>query len=205
MSNAEYERAKERGMDFILALVSGLEVGQKDEVRLIIDPANRLSFLPINGVRLGGLLEAPCISRTRTGQSPGSRQQARNPYWARPAAAGPTGSTTASGRLRPSRRIRPAVRSRRIVFIIRHLREGPLTIRFAELHGRRTANPWFCGIYHLRAVESGRDGSDLDGRRFHAAVYMLALLVSSKMAASNSAWRLSPQPQSLPKRLPLVG
>src|ERR1700738_4322592 len=52
LSNAEYERAKERGMDFILALVSGLETGQKDEVRLIIDPANRLSFLPINGVRL---------------------------------------------------------------------------------------------------------------------------------------------------------
>ena len=61
MSNAEYERAMERGMDFILALVSGLEVGQKDEVRLIIDPANRLPFLPINGVRLGRLLEATCI------------------------------------------------------------------------------------------------------------------------------------------------
>ena len=30
MSNAEYERAKERGIDFILALVSGLEAGQKD-------------------------------------------------------------------------------------------------------------------------------------------------------------------------------
>lgn len=61
MSNAEYERAKERGIDFILALVSGLEVGQQDEVRLIIDPANRLSVRPMNGVRLGGLLEAPCI------------------------------------------------------------------------------------------------------------------------------------------------
>jgi uncharacterized protein DUF3883 len=61
MSNAEFERAKECGIDFILALVSGLEVGQKDEVRLIIDPANRLSIRPMNGVRLGGLLEAPCI------------------------------------------------------------------------------------------------------------------------------------------------
>jgi Domain of unknown function (DUF3883) len=61
LSNAEYERAKERGMDFILALVSGLEVGQKDEVRLIFDPANRLSVRPINGARLVGLLEAPCI------------------------------------------------------------------------------------------------------------------------------------------------
>ena len=61
LSNAEYERAKERGVDFILALVSGLEVGQKDEVRLIFDPANCLSVRPINGARLGGLLEAPCI------------------------------------------------------------------------------------------------------------------------------------------------
>jgi hypothetical protein len=61
MSNAEYERAKERGMDFILALVSGLEVGQNDEVRLIFDPANRLSVRPINGARLVGLLEAPCV------------------------------------------------------------------------------------------------------------------------------------------------
>ena len=101
MSNAEYERAKERAMDFILALVSGLEVGQKDEVRLIIDPANRLSFLPINGVRLGGLLEAPCIvvhfRGRRRDRARGHGRQARKPYWARPAAAGPTRSTTASG------------------------------------------------------------------------------------------------------------
>ena len=61
LPNAEYERAKERGVDFILALVSGLEVGQTDEVRLIFDPANRLSVRPINGARLGGLLDAPCI------------------------------------------------------------------------------------------------------------------------------------------------
>lgn len=61
LSNAEYERAKEKGMDFILALVSGLETGQQDEIRLIFDPANRLSVRPINGARLIGLLEAPCI------------------------------------------------------------------------------------------------------------------------------------------------
>ena len=45
----------------ILALVSGLEVGQKDEVRLFFDPANPLSVRPINGARLVGLLEAHCI------------------------------------------------------------------------------------------------------------------------------------------------
>jgi Domain of unknown function (DUF3883) len=61
LSNTEYERAKERGMDFILALVSGLETGQKDEIRLIFDPANRVSVRPVNGARLVGLLEAPCI------------------------------------------------------------------------------------------------------------------------------------------------
>lgn len=61
LSNAEYERAKQRGKDFILALVSGLEVGQTDEVRLIIDPANRASTRPVNGIRLVGLLEAPAV------------------------------------------------------------------------------------------------------------------------------------------------
>jgi Domain of unknown function (DUF3883) len=61
LSNAEYERAKERGMDFILALVSGLETDQKAQVRLIFDPANRVSSRPVNGIRLTGLLDAPCI------------------------------------------------------------------------------------------------------------------------------------------------
>jgi hypothetical protein len=61
MSNAEYERAKERGIDFILALVSGLEDGYQDEVRLILDPANRATVRPLNGVKLVALSEAPSI------------------------------------------------------------------------------------------------------------------------------------------------
>lgn len=61
MSNAEFERAKERGNDFILALVSGLEDGHQDEVRLIIDPANRATVRPLNGVKLIALPEAPAI------------------------------------------------------------------------------------------------------------------------------------------------
>ena len=61
MSNSEYERAKERGQDFILALVSGLEVGQPDEVRLIFDPASRATTRPVNGVRLVGLLDTPAV------------------------------------------------------------------------------------------------------------------------------------------------
>ena len=61
MSNSEYERAKERGRDFILALVSGLETEQTDEVRLIIDPANCVSTRPVNGIRMLGLLEAPAV------------------------------------------------------------------------------------------------------------------------------------------------
>ena len=61
MSNSEYERAKERGRDFILALVSGLEAGQTDEVRLIFDPTNCASTRPVNGIRLVGLLDAPAV------------------------------------------------------------------------------------------------------------------------------------------------
>ena len=38
MTNAEYERAKEQGRDYILALVYGLEEGERTEARLIIDP-----------------------------------------------------------------------------------------------------------------------------------------------------------------------
>jgi len=61
MSNAEYERARERGNDFILALVSGLEEGYRDEVRLILDPANRATVRPLNGIKLVALIEAPSI------------------------------------------------------------------------------------------------------------------------------------------------
>ena len=61
LSNNEFERAKQRGSDFILALVSGLETGQKDEVRLIFDPANCATMRPANGVKLVGLLDAPAV------------------------------------------------------------------------------------------------------------------------------------------------
>ena len=61
LSNNEYERSKERGSDFILALVSGLESGHKDEVRLIFDPVNCTTMRPSNGVRLVNLLEAPAV------------------------------------------------------------------------------------------------------------------------------------------------
>ncbi|SDU32578.1 sacsin N-terminal ATP-binding-like domain-containing protein [Pseudomonas yamanorum] len=61
LSNNEFKRAKERGSDFILALVSGLETGYRDEVRLIFDPANCATIRPTNGVRLVALLELPSI------------------------------------------------------------------------------------------------------------------------------------------------
>lgn len=61
LSNNEFERAKQRGSDFILALVSGLETGYQDEVRLIFDPANCARVRPTNGVKLVGLLEAPAV------------------------------------------------------------------------------------------------------------------------------------------------
>jgi Domain of unknown function (DUF3883) len=61
MTNAEYERAKERGTDFILALVYGLEEGQRTEARLILDPIRNAVLYPINGIRLAGLSEAPAV------------------------------------------------------------------------------------------------------------------------------------------------
>ena len=61
MTNGEYERAKERGEDYILALVYGLEEGERTEVRLIFDPANTLTMKPVNGIRLIGLSEATAL------------------------------------------------------------------------------------------------------------------------------------------------
>jgi hypothetical protein len=61
MSASEFERAKERGLDFILALVSGLEEGERTEVRLILDPANRCTVRPVGAVRLVGLADAPGV------------------------------------------------------------------------------------------------------------------------------------------------
>lgn len=61
LSTVEYDRAKKEGMGFVLALVSGLETGEKLEVRLIFDPANRASCKPTNGMRFYSLHEAPAI------------------------------------------------------------------------------------------------------------------------------------------------
>lgn len=61
MSASEFERAKERGLDFMLALVSGLEEGERTEIRLILDPANRAAVRPIGAVRLVGLADVPAV------------------------------------------------------------------------------------------------------------------------------------------------
>ncbi|MDK9706387.1 MAG: DUF3883 domain-containing protein [Desulforhopalus sp.] len=61
LSNNEFERAKQRGSDFILALVSGLENGYMYEVRLIFDPANCANVRPTNGVKLVALQDAPAV------------------------------------------------------------------------------------------------------------------------------------------------
>ncbi len=64
MTNAEYERAKERGSDYILALVYGLEEGERTEARLIVDPINNLSIRPTAGIRLVGLAQANAVILT---------------------------------------------------------------------------------------------------------------------------------------------
>jgi hypothetical protein len=61
MQNSEYERALDGGLDFILALVSGLESGERTGVRLILDPAHRATVQPIRGVRLVNLADAPAV------------------------------------------------------------------------------------------------------------------------------------------------
>lgn len=61
MSPAEYERAKMAGMDYILAIVSGIETGQACQVRLIFDPVRRASHKPTSGVRFHSLNDATAI------------------------------------------------------------------------------------------------------------------------------------------------
>jgi hypothetical protein len=61
LTNAEYERAKECGQDYILALVYGLEEGECTEARLIIDPVRSLAIRPVAGIRLIGLAQATAV------------------------------------------------------------------------------------------------------------------------------------------------
>jgi hypothetical protein len=61
LSATEFERAQEKGIDYVLALVSGLEKGRQTEIRLIFDPANRVSLRPSGSVRLVGLADAPAV------------------------------------------------------------------------------------------------------------------------------------------------
>lgn len=61
LTNAEYERAIERGKDFILALVSGLEDGYQAEARLIIDPARTGTVRGVQGIRLVQLADTPAV------------------------------------------------------------------------------------------------------------------------------------------------
>jgi hypothetical protein len=57
----EFKRALERGNDYILALVYNCEKGNSTKVKLIFDPARRVSLRETEGVRLYGLPDAPGI------------------------------------------------------------------------------------------------------------------------------------------------
>ena len=61
LSASEYERAREQGLNFMLALVSGLEEGERTQVRLILDPVNRAAVRAVGSMRLVGLADAPAI------------------------------------------------------------------------------------------------------------------------------------------------
>lgn len=62
MSATEFDRARERGLDFIIALVSGMEEGEQTEIRLILDPTNRADVRPVGAVRLAGLTQCASIA-----------------------------------------------------------------------------------------------------------------------------------------------
>lgn len=57
----EFKRALERGNDYILALVHNCEKGSNTKVKLIFDPARRVSLRETEGIRLNGLPEAAGI------------------------------------------------------------------------------------------------------------------------------------------------
>lgn len=61
LSATEYERAREQGINFMLALVSGLEEGEQTQVRLILDPVNRTAVRAVGSMRLVGLSDAPAV------------------------------------------------------------------------------------------------------------------------------------------------
>lgn len=65
-SAAEFERAQAEGVNFMLALVSGLEEGFETQVRIILDPTRAASVRPSSAVRLSGLQSAPCLVVTWT-------------------------------------------------------------------------------------------------------------------------------------------
>ncbi len=61
ISSTQFERAQKEGLNFMLALVSGLEEGHQTQVRLILDPTRRTAVRPLSAIRLGGLLEADAV------------------------------------------------------------------------------------------------------------------------------------------------
>lgn len=58
MTTSEYDRARMKGDDFILALVYGLEDGENTEIRLFFNPVRDLRIDPLQGVRVSGFAEA---------------------------------------------------------------------------------------------------------------------------------------------------
>jgi len=56
--DSQLQRCHERGNDYILALVWGLEVGHLERVKLIFDPLRCCTMRAVSGIKLGGLREA---------------------------------------------------------------------------------------------------------------------------------------------------
>ena len=56
--DSQFQRCHERGNDYILALVWGLEVGHLERVKLIFNPLRCCTMRSVSGIKLGGLREA---------------------------------------------------------------------------------------------------------------------------------------------------
>jgi hypothetical protein len=61
LTPAEFQRALERGNDYILALVHNCEKGNSTKVKLIFDPVRRVSIRETEAIRLNGLPDATGI------------------------------------------------------------------------------------------------------------------------------------------------
>jgi hypothetical protein len=58
LEESEFKRALEEGENYVLCIVSGLEQGQKDDVKFIVDPLHCLPWWTTSNIVIGGIRQA---------------------------------------------------------------------------------------------------------------------------------------------------